>query len=139
MHNKLLFADNASALIGGRNIGDQYFQIDPQAQYADDDVFVVGPTARELAAGFDATGTARCAIPIADLAGGGPRRRSGRLSSKSWRPRGNRRRKTDASYMQDAASGEPLAGILNGELPLVWAHGAGRLRRPRQAAPSQRY
>jgi putative cardiolipin synthase len=31
MHNKLLVADNAMALIGGRNIGDAYFQIDPGA------------------------------------------------------------------------------------------------------------
>jgi len=29
MHNKLLIMDNAVALIGGRNIGNQYFQMDP--------------------------------------------------------------------------------------------------------------
>jgi len=34
MHNKLLVADNAVALIGGRNIGNQYFQIDPDSQFA---------------------------------------------------------------------------------------------------------
>jgi len=33
MHNKLLVADNAVALIGGRNIGNQYFQIDPESQF----------------------------------------------------------------------------------------------------------
>ena len=43
MHNKLLVADNASALIGGRNIGDQYFQVDPAGQYADDDVLCLSP------------------------------------------------------------------------------------------------
>ncbi|MGB5132455.1 MAG: phospholipase D-like domain-containing protein, partial [Steroidobacteraceae bacterium] len=32
MHNKLLVVDNAVALIGGRNIGDEYFQIDPDFQ-----------------------------------------------------------------------------------------------------------
>jgi phosphatidylserine/phosphatidylglycerophosphate/cardiolipin synthase-like enzyme len=30
MHNKLLIVDNTLALIGGRNIGNEYFQIDPQ-------------------------------------------------------------------------------------------------------------
>ena len=44
MHDKLLVADNAVALIGGRNIGNQYFQIDPESQFADDDVFAVGPS-----------------------------------------------------------------------------------------------
>ncbi|NDP47917.1 MAG: phospholipase D family protein, partial [Sulfuriferula multivorans] len=48
MHNKLLVVDNAVALIGGRNIGDQYFQIDPEAQFADDDVFAAGPIAQRL-------------------------------------------------------------------------------------------
>ena len=43
MHNKLFVADNAVALIGGRNIGDQYFQVDPRSQFADDDVFTAGP------------------------------------------------------------------------------------------------
>ena len=53
MHNKLFVADNATALIGGRNIGDAYFQIDPDAQYADDDVFVGGPLVRKLSGTFD--------------------------------------------------------------------------------------
>ncbi len=54
MHNKLLIVDNAAALIGGRNIGNQYFQMDPDSQFADDDVFAAGPIAmRRLSATFD--------------------------------------------------------------------------------------
>ena len=53
MHNKLLVADNAVALIGGRNIGDQYFQIDPQSQFGDDDVVAVGPIVAQLSGVFD--------------------------------------------------------------------------------------
>ena len=48
MHNKLFVTDNAAALIGGRNIGNQYFQIDPESQFADDDVFAAGPIVPEL-------------------------------------------------------------------------------------------
>src|ERR1700722_20108901 len=48
MHNKLLVADNSVALIGGRNIGNQYFQIDPDSQFADDDVFAAGPIVADL-------------------------------------------------------------------------------------------
>src|SRR5271166_423997 len=50
MHNKLLVVDNAIALIGGRNIGNQYFQIDPESQFADDDVFTAGPVVQKLSA-----------------------------------------------------------------------------------------
>ncbi len=53
MHNKLLVADNAVALIGGRNVGNQYFQLDPTSQFADDDVFSVGPVVKTLSHAFD--------------------------------------------------------------------------------------
>src|SRR4029077_19833531 len=39
---KLLVVDNAVALVGGRNVGNQYFQMDPESQFADDDVFAAG-------------------------------------------------------------------------------------------------
>ena len=53
MHNKLLVADNAVALAGGRNIGNQYFQVDPRSQFADEDVFVAGPLVQTLSRSFD--------------------------------------------------------------------------------------
>jgi putative cardiolipin synthase len=33
MHNKLMVAANSVALVGGRNIGNQYFQMDPQSPF----------------------------------------------------------------------------------------------------------
>jgi putative cardiolipin synthase len=122
MHNKLLLADSASALIGGRNIGDQYFQVDPQGQYADDDVFVVGPAVRELGAEFDAYWNSALAIPIGALAGGDPT--AAELAAYREELAAERQQAQDArpGYVQDAASGQPLRGILAGELPLVWAH-----------------
>ena len=63
MHNKLLVADNAVALIGGRNIGNQYFQMDPESQLADDDVFVAGPIAEQLSTTFDEYWNSAFAIP----------------------------------------------------------------------------
>jgi hypothetical protein len=34
MHNKLMVVDNVIALLGGRNIGDQYFQVDLDSRSA---------------------------------------------------------------------------------------------------------
>jgi putative cardiolipin synthase len=48
MHNKLMVVDGVAAVMGGRNIGDQYFQVDPNSQFADDDVFVIGPVVSPL-------------------------------------------------------------------------------------------
>ena len=61
------FADNAVALIGGRNIGNQYFQIDPESQFADDDVFTAGPIVRELSGTFDEFWNSDLAIPARAL------------------------------------------------------------------------
>jgi cardiolipin synthase C len=63
MHNKLMVADNAAAIIGGRNIGNQYFQIDPKSQFGDDDVVVAGPMVQRLSKVFDEFWNGDFAIP----------------------------------------------------------------------------
>jgi putative cardiolipin synthase len=70
MHNKLLAVDNAIALVGGRNIGDQYFQVDPESQFGDDDVFVAGPIVEDLSRTFDDFWNSDLAIPVAGLGNG---------------------------------------------------------------------
>ncbi len=67
MHNKLLVVDNTLALIGGRNIGNEYFQIDPQFQVADDDVFVAGPVVHTLSDTFDEYWNSELAVPAEAL------------------------------------------------------------------------
>jgi cardiolipin synthase C len=52
MHNKLMVVDGTVAVTGGRNIGDQYFQVDPDSQFGDDDVMAVGPVVERLAREF---------------------------------------------------------------------------------------
>lgn len=121
MHNKLLVADNASALIGGRNIGDQYFQVDPEGQYADDDVFVGGPAVQQLSAKFDDYWNSALAIPVEALAGGRPA--AAQLAGYRQRLAAERvqAQRGNVAYLQRAASGDPLSGMLSGQLPLVWA------------------
>jgi cardiolipin synthase C len=109
MHNKLLVADNAVALIGGRNIGNQYFQVDPESQFADDDVFSVGQIVPELSRTFDEFWNSALAIPAEALR----------------RPHGeSKARKASAGgidYAALLANGDPYAGIMSGKLPLSWA------------------
>ena len=52
MHNKLMVVDGTVAVTGGRNIGDQYFQVNPESQFGDDDMLVVGPVVGRLAVEF---------------------------------------------------------------------------------------
>ncbi len=64
MHNKLWIADNAAAVAGGRNLGDEYFDADPAMNFADLDLFAVGPVVRELSQSFDAYWNSESAVPI---------------------------------------------------------------------------
>jgi phosphatidylserine/phosphatidylglycerophosphate/cardiolipin synthase-like enzyme len=68
MHNKLFVADNALAITGGRNIGDQYFTRDPQNNFIDLDVVTAGAIVPELSASFDAFWNSKYAYPIASVA-----------------------------------------------------------------------
>src|SRR6202158_4046444 len=68
MHNKLFVADNALAITGGRNIGDEYFTRDPRYNFIDLDVVAAGAIVPELSASFDAFWNSKYAYPIASLA-----------------------------------------------------------------------
>lgn len=53
MHNKVLIADNVAAIIGGRNIGDEYFGLNPSFNFQDLDLLVAGSEVEKLSSSFD--------------------------------------------------------------------------------------
>lgn len=120
MHNKLLVVDNAIALIGGRNIGDQYFQIDPESQFADDDIFAAGPIAQQLSATFDEYWSSALSIPAEALSS-----RKSPVAVKEPRKvvsEQSQQLKADGiDYLKRVASGAPFDGMISGRLPLIWA------------------
>ena len=122
MHNRLMVVDNAIAPVGGRNVRDRYFQVDPESQFGDDDVFAAGPVVMELSLSFDEYRNSALAIPIAALR----RERTIAAALTAYRATLDAPRqalKSDGiEYARRIATGEPLAGMVSGRLPLVWAH-----------------
>lgn len=53
MHNKSFTADNAVTIVGGRNIGDEYFAARDDSNYNDLDVLGAGPIAQQVSSNFD--------------------------------------------------------------------------------------
>lgn len=53
MHNKQMVVDNRLAILGGRNLGDEYFGLNPEFNFHDLDVLGIGPVARQASAVFD--------------------------------------------------------------------------------------
>ncbi len=125
MHNKLLVMDGAALLVGGRNVGNQYFQVDPESQFADDDVFAVGPIVPKLTQAFDEFWNSDLAIPAQALerhtrepidaaVSNMKKEGSGDTPSREGKP-------GPIDYAALVANGEPFQSITSGKLPLVWA------------------
>ncbi|HEY3599572.1 MAG TPA: phospholipase D family protein [Paraburkholderia sp.] len=53
MHNKAMIADNQLAIVGGRNLGDEYFSASQTLQFRDIDVLAAGPVTADVSASFD--------------------------------------------------------------------------------------
>ena len=67
MHNKMFIADNAAAVVGGRNMADEYFMRAEANNFVDIDTFVAGPLVRELSAIFDRYWNSEYAYPLASI------------------------------------------------------------------------
>ena len=67
MHNKSMIVDNAVAIVGGRNIGDIYFQVADDANYRDLDIGAAGPIVREISDVFDYFWNGEWSVPIEAL------------------------------------------------------------------------
>jgi putative cardiolipin synthase len=67
MHNKQFIADNRVLIIGGRNIGNEYFGLSHEFNFRDLDVLAVGPVARQGSAVFDTFWNSDMVMPVAAL------------------------------------------------------------------------
>ncbi|WP_339830581.1 phospholipase D family protein [uncultured Parvibaculum sp.] len=68
MHNKIVAVDNTLAIVGGRNVSDAYFGLDPARYFLDRDVVVAGPLTADISASFDAFWNDPQAVPVGDFA-----------------------------------------------------------------------
>jgi putative cardiolipin synthase len=64
MHNKAFVVDNQVAIVGGRNIGDEYFQASRDLEFADLDVLTMGPVVQEVSLNFDSYWNHDLAVPL---------------------------------------------------------------------------
>jgi putative cardiolipin synthase len=117
MHNKLMVADNAVALVGGRNVSDDYFEVgDAPKRFGDFDLAVVGPVVPELSKNFDEFWNCSFAIPLAALE-----------DVSRHRAAEARREVKDDNAARDLPelarridSGEPLSSLMSGHPAMKW-------------------
>ena len=68
MHNKAMVIDNQVAIVGGRNIADEYFGLDDEANFRDLELILGGDIVRDVSAAFDSYWNDRWSFPIETIA-----------------------------------------------------------------------
>ncbi len=66
-HNKAFVADNQVGIIGGRNIGDEYFGANPNMAFGDLDVVLTKPGVKEVSQEFDLYWNSELSYPVETL------------------------------------------------------------------------
>lgn len=67
MHNKSFTADNQATIIGGRNIGDEYFGATEGVAFVDLDVLAIGPVVHDISTDFDLYWNSASSYPVDKL------------------------------------------------------------------------
>jgi len=67
MHNKSFTADNQVTIVGGRNVGDEYFGAGDDVSFADLDVMAVGPVVTDVSKDFDRYWNSNSSYPVEGL------------------------------------------------------------------------
>ncbi|WP_066799878.1 phospholipase D family protein [Moraxella oblonga] len=109
MHNKSLTADSLVSILGGRNIGDEYFEATSGVMFADLDVAVVGKAVDEMASDFDRYWNSKSAYEARSIIGNV---KAADLSGTSQEAQGYIDLLTESAFMK---------ALQAGDLPFVWA------------------
>jgi len=64
MHNKSFTVDNSISVVGGRNIANEYFELNTGAEFVDLDVLILGPIVKDISKSFDEYWNHKLAVPI---------------------------------------------------------------------------
>lgn len=109
MHNKSFTADNQVTIVGGRNVGNEYFGAVGEISFADLDVMTIGPVVKAVSDDFDRYWNSPSAYPLALLAP-----EAGELPQRTVDPEA-------AGYLEAVKRSAFLDQLVHGTLPFEWA------------------
>lgn len=150
MHNKLLLADNAWGITGGRNLGDRFFGTGDKLNFVDLDVLAAGTVVRAMSASFDRFWNDELAYPVQTLMDpqdleklqalqGGGATADGSRTKPALTPNGSTPAAGTASVLpsippaEAAAARRPPLDLRT--VPLVWAPAAFLVDEPGKIGP----
>jgi len=119
MHNKSFTADDQVTIVGGRNVGNEYFGAGDSVEFTDLDVIAVGPVVQEVSDAFDLYWNSPSAYPAASVIGDAGRNAAGALEAKFAAVRAD---PESAAYVEALRQTILVQELLAGRLPLEWAN-----------------
>jgi putative cardiolipin synthase len=118
MHNKTWIADNRMAIVGGRNLADEYFDASDRVNFVDLDFALFGPIVREASNSFDRYWNSGLAYPIETLSTGSVNQQAlaairielGKAAIKAWKSR----------YAQELLADDAVQRLIAGDWEMRW-------------------
>ena len=118
MHNKSFTVDNQATIVGGRNVGNEYFGAGDAVVFTDLDVLAVGSVVGDVSGAFDRFWSSASATPAGDLLRPAPTDARERLEAGFAAVR---RSASATRYIEALRRTSLVAEILEGGLTLEWA------------------
>jgi cardiolipin synthase C len=132
MHNKAFIADSSIGIVGGRNLGDQYFGANEKADFSDMDLMVIGPIVKDISRSFDVYYNCKWAIPYEWLSSQKPddaelKKCLNELKEKNIKAK-------ESKYAVNLEQSDFLSRIEKGDIPFSWAKGTVLYDLPEKAS-----
>ena len=118
MHNKSFTADNQATIIGGRNVGDEYFGAGESVLFADLDVLAIGKAAHDVSTDFDRYWDSKSSYPASLIL---PKVDADTLSKLKTRADNLINSQAAAEYSQAIKTSPFISAMLKGDLDFEWA------------------
>ena len=121
MHNKLFIVDNEFTILGGRNVGNDYFNVRANSVFRDFDVLIAGPVTTQASAAFDQYWNSSWSMPAEAL---GIRTRTD-TDLEKLRHKLKARVKNAERFAEEYAAGHDryVRDLANDGASLVWGQG----------------
>ncbi|MCE7901933.1 MAG: phospholipase D family protein [Gammaproteobacteria bacterium PRO9] len=118
MHNKSFTADNQATIIGGRNVGDEYFDATDGTAFVDVDVLAIGPIVNDVSRDFDRYWASDSSYPVGRLL---PESGTAQLAGLASQASAIALDAHGAAYLQAVKDSHFVRELVEGRLPLDWA------------------
>jgi len=119
MHNKAFIVDDATAIIGGRNIGDEYFDDRNSLNFVDLDLLTTGPIVDDISRSFNDFWHSHWATAIEDLSRARVVKKQ--LAAIRTRLKDKWHRARNTHYFRSLQQSDLRQKIIHNKIPFTWA------------------